>query len=52
VYFWDSAFALKVTLVRDHAAGAPGDNDCYGAQQHVPLLSITIPVPDRVDAAL
>jgi hypothetical protein len=51
VYFWDSAFALKVTLVRDYAAGTPGDNDCYGAQQHVPLLSISVPVADPVVAA-
>lgn len=51
VYFWDTAFALKVTLVRDHAAGSPGDNDCYGAQQHVPLLAISVPVPDVVVAA-
>jgi hypothetical protein len=47
VYFWDSALALKVTLIRDYAAGSPGDNDCYGAQQHVPLLAITVPFPSR-----
>jgi hypothetical protein len=51
VYFWDSALALKITLLRDHAAGSPGDNDCYGAQQHVPLLAITIPVAGPTDIA-
>lgn len=45
VYFWDSALAVKVTLDREISAGAPGDNDCYGAQQHAPLLSIGIGVP-------
>lgn len=44
VYFWDSALALKVTLVRDVPAGSVGDNDCYGAQQHVPLMTIQVPV--------
>jgi hypothetical protein len=44
VYYWDSALALKVTMVREHAAGTPGDSDCYGAQQHVPILSIEVPL--------
>ena len=51
VHFWDAAFALKVTLVRDHAAGSPGDSDCYGAQQHVPLLEISVAVPDVAGVA-
>jgi hypothetical protein len=44
VYFWDSAIALKVTLSRGASAGAPGDRDCYGAQQHAPLLGVEVPV--------
>lgn len=44
VYFWPSALALKVTLDREVSAGAPGDPDCYGAQQHAPLLAIRVPV--------
>jgi hypothetical protein len=43
IYYWDAAMAIKVTLVRGVSAGAPGDNDCYGAQQHAPLLDIPVP---------
>lgn len=43
VHAWASALALKVTLDRDVSAGAPGDLDCYGAQQHAPLLAIRVP---------
>ena len=41
-YFWDAALAVKVTLDRAISAGAPGDNDCYGAQQHAPLLGVVV----------
>lgn len=40
---WSSALAVKVTLDREVSAGAPGDLDCYGAQQHAPLLVIRVP---------
>jgi hypothetical protein len=42
VYFWEAALAVKVTLDREVSAGAPGDHDCYGAQQHAPLLPLVI----------
>jgi protein involved in polysaccharide export with SLBB domain len=42
VYFWDSALAVKITIAREVSAGAPGDNDCYGAQQHAPLLDFVV----------
>ena len=32
------AFAVKITLRRRITAGARGDSDVYGAQQHVPLM--------------
>jgi hypothetical protein len=32
------AFAVKITLRRRIIAGASGDSDVYGAQQHVPLM--------------
>jgi len=32
------AFAVKITLRRRITAGATGDSDVYGAQQHVPLM--------------
>jgi hypothetical protein len=50
VYFWESALAVKVTLKRDISAGAPGDRDCYGAQQHAPLLPLLIRTPEPVGA--
>jgi len=37
------AFAVKVTLKRRITAGARGDSDVYGAQQHVPLMQHRIP---------
>ena len=53
-YFWDAALAVKVTLDREISAGAPGDNDCYGAQQHAPLLVLPVredtrPTPAATD---
>lgn len=37
---FDPANAIKITMVRPMAAGDPGDNDIYGAQQHGPLLGL------------
>ena len=38
VYF-EPANAMKVTLRRPVASGAPEDSDIYGAQQHAPLMA-------------
>lgn len=38
--WFDPANAVKVTLRRPIASGAPGETDIYGAQQHAPLLTI------------
>ncbi len=35
-------FALKLSMPRRRCAGDPGDGDCYGAQQHVPLLEVML----------
>ena len=43
IYFYDSAFGIKVTYPRYASAGDFEDTDCYGAQQHAPLLSIQVP---------
>ena len=40
--FWDTALAVKITMTRSVSAGAPGDTDCYGAQQHAPLLEFQV----------
>jgi hypothetical protein len=36
------ALALKIVMPRPHIAGAPGDRDVYGAQQHGPLLDVPV----------
>jgi hypothetical protein len=38
-----AARAFKATLPRLIPAGAFGDSDVYGAQQHAPLLDVDIP---------
>lgn len=42
VHYFDPARAIKVTMRREVAAGSPGDSDVYGAQQHVPLMTMEI----------
>jgi len=37
-----SANAIKIVLPRAVPAGAPGDRDAYGAQQHAPLLDLAV----------
>ena len=39
---YPAALAIKVVLERPVVAGSPGDADVYGAQQHRPLLGITL----------
>ncbi|GAB6157502.1 DUF4387 domain-containing protein [Desulfotomaculum varum] len=36
------AYAVKATIVRPYPSGALGETDVYGAQQHAPLLELTI----------
>ena len=36
------ANAIKIVLARPVIAGTPGDRDVYGAQQHGPLLDLTL----------
>lgn len=42
------ARAFKVTLIRPRTQCAAGESDVYGAQQHVPLMNMLIPVPATV----
>jgi hypothetical protein len=42
VTFFEPAAALKVTLKRRVSSGSPGDNDVFGAQQHVPLMQMRV----------
>ena len=40
--WFDPGKALKATLIRPVSSGAPRDSDIYGAQQHAPLLALTV----------
>jgi hypothetical protein len=37
---FEPAHAIKITVKRIMASGAPGETDIYGAQQHAPLFNI------------
>ena len=39
---FDPAKAIKITIKRPIVAGAVGESDVYGAQQHAPLLTIEV----------
>lgn len=46
VVYFDPALAVKITMKRRIPSGAPGDGDVYGAQQHAPLLAMTLELPE------
>jgi hypothetical protein len=46
VVYFAEACAIKATIVRPIVSGDVGETDVYGAQQHAPLLTITVPVDD------
>lgn len=41
--FFEPALAFKFTLRRGWAQGSINERDTFGAQQHVPLMTIEIP---------
>lgn len=43
VTYFDPASAFKATLKRRSPSGNPGEKDIYGAQQHAPLLELSLP---------
>lgn len=43
IVYFDPAQAIKINYKRNLVSGSPGDSDVYGAQQHAPLLGVTIP---------
>lgn len=45
IHEFKPARAIKITMRREAPAGSPGDHDVYGAQQHVPVM--TMPVDAR-----
>lgn len=44
VIYFDPACAVKICMARPVPSGSPGDSDVYGAQQHAPLLALSIDV--------
>ena len=40
---FDSALAIKFTVLRLVTSGSPGDADIFGSQQYGPLLDIAVP---------
>ena len=42
VTFFEPAEALKISMKRWVSSAAPGDTDVFGAQQHVPLMSLKL----------
>ena len=46
VTFFEPAEALKISIKRWVSSAAPGDTDVFGAQQHVPLTSLSLKLED------
>lgn len=42
IIWFDPANAVKIVIPRKIISGNVGDNDVYGAQQHAPLLNISV----------
>lgn len=40
---FDAAMGIKITYLRPISSGTAGDRDVYGAQQHAPLMELSIP---------
>ncbi|MGI6616288.1 MAG: DUF4387 domain-containing protein [Dethiobacteria bacterium] len=51
VTYFDPACAFKATMKRRLPSGNLGEKDIYGAQQHAPLLEVTLPWGDADAAA-
>lgn len=43
IYFVDQALGIKITLIKQYPSNHFLSRDCYGAQQHLPLLNVEIP---------
>ena len=44
---YDPANAIKITISRRAPSGSLLDTDIYGAQQHAPLLGLTVTLDDE-----
>ena len=43
-YRADDCYAIKISIHREVVSGSPGDRDIFGAQQHMRLMRLKIPV--------
>ena len=44
IHVLPEGLAIKVTLLRPRAQCAAGETDVYGCQQHVPLMTLPVPI--------
>lgn len=44
IHVLPEGLAIKITLLRPRAQCAPGETDVYGCQQHVPLMTLPVPL--------
>jgi len=49
VVFFDAALGIKITIKRPTDSGGIGDTDVYGAQQHAPLIDVSIPLGNSLE---
>lgn len=47
VVYFPAGRAVKITIRRPYPSGAVEDTDVLGAQMHVPLMSLAIPVSEK-----
>jgi len=43
IYYYEPAWAIKVTIPRPVPSGDPLDTDVYGGQQYGPLVNMEVP---------
>ena len=43
IYYYEPAWAIKVTIPRPNPSGDPFDTDVFGGQQYGPLVKLEIP---------
>ena len=44
IHVLPEGLAIKITLLRPRTQCAPGETDVYGCQQHVPLMTLPVPL--------
>jgi hypothetical protein len=42
IIYYDIVRSIKISFPRKQISGAPGDDDVYGCQQHIPLYNVRI----------